>query len=112
MVKYEPIDFDLILHAISDSTRRRILDELYRGEKTVGELAEPFKISLPAISKHIKILKKVGLLSTRKEGRRVICTLMPVTLMRVATWLARYERFWKGRLKKLEEDIKAQRFDR
>lgn len=110
MVKYRPVEFDRLLYALSDPTRRRILDELYRGEKTIGGLSEPFKISLPAISKHIKILKETELISTRKAGRQVVCTLRPDSLMRVATWLARYQKFWTGRLQNLEEGIKTQTF--
>ncbi|MHB1330487.1 MAG: ArsR/SmtB family transcription factor [Minisyncoccota bacterium] len=106
MVKYTKNDFDRILFAISDSTRRSILDELFRGEKGVGELGEPFKISAPAISKHLSILSGTGLITTRKVGRRVICSLESDNLMRIATWLAKYHKLWEGRLREMEENIR------
>ena len=112
MVKYKPVALDRILYALSDPTRRHILDELYRGERSVGELAEPFKMSLPAISKHIKVLRVTELVKTRKIGREVICTLETETLMRVSTWLARYQKLWEARLANLKENIQTQRFDK
>jgi DNA-binding transcriptional ArsR family regulator len=107
MVKYTKPDFDRILFAISDSTRRGIVDELVRGERSVGELAEPYKMSLPAITKHIRVLHETGLIKTRKRGRHVICSLEPENLMRIETWLSKYHRFWADRLQELEKLIRT-----
>lgn len=107
MVKNRKVDFDRILYAISDSTRRGIIDELYRGERSVGELSLPYKISAPAISKHLRILESTGLITTRREGRRVMCNLEVDSVMRVATWLARYEKLWQKRLSTLEQEIRS-----
>lgn len=105
MVKYENIDLSRIMGAISDPTRRRMVDELVRGERSIGELAEPFEMSMPAISKHVSILRSVGLIRTRREGKRVMCNLDAENLMRVSTWLAKYQRFWEGKLRELEQNI-------
>lgn len=107
MVKYQKPDFDRVLYAISDSTRRGIIDDLVKGERSVGELAEPYKMSAPAISKHIRILEAVGLIKTRRRGRHIVCSLEPDNLMRIETWLAKYHRFWAERLQALEEAIRA-----
>lgn len=106
MVKYENPDLDRLLYAISDSTRRGIIDELVRGPRSVGELAEPYNMTPPAISKHIHVLHETGLISTKKQGRQVICALKPDNLLRIATWMAKYERFWKEKLKDLAQSIK------
>ncbi|MBX4195878.1 metalloregulator ArsR/SmtB family transcription factor [Candidatus Parcubacteria bacterium] len=106
MVKYQNIEFDRLLYAISDQTRRSILDDLYRGEKGVGELAEPFNMSLPGFLKHLNILKGTGLVITKKTGRRVTCNINPENLIRVATWLAKYQKTWEDRLRELEANIK------
>lgn len=111
MVNNEGISLDRLLYAISDSTRRSILDELFRGGRTVTELSKPFDMSLPAFLKHIRILRDTQLISTKKEGRSVTCNLEGENLMRVATWLAKYEKLWRERLKKLEEGIRANRAD-
>lgn len=106
MVKHEGIELDRLLYAISDSTRRSILDELFRGGKTVSELAKPFEMSLPGFLKHIKILRSSGLISTQKIGRSVTCNLEGDNLMRVATWLAKYNKLWESRFKEMEENIR------
>ncbi len=107
MVKYQKVDLDRLIYAISDSTRRGMIDELVRGERSVGELSEPFKISSPAISKHIRVLHETGLIKTRRSGRQIICTLEPDSLMRIETWMAKYQRFWSEKLHDLEKQIKG-----
>jgi Predicted transcriptional regulators len=107
MVKYQKVELDRMLYAISDSTRRRILDELIRGEQSVGELSLHFKISLPALLKHIRILKETELITTKKVGRRVMCNILGENLIRVSTWLSKYQRFWEERLHELEAQIRS-----
>lgn len=106
MVKYQEIGLDRILYAISDPTRRSILDQLFKGERPLSELTHS-SMSLPALVKHINVLKGTGLVVTRKEGRRVMCNLDPNNLMRVATWLAKYQKSWEGKLRELEREIKT-----
>lgn len=107
MVKYQGTELDRILFAISDPTRRSILDQLNKGERPLGELTLHTSMSTPALLKHLSILRGVGLVVTRKEGRRVMCNLDPENLIRVATWLAKYQKTWEGKLRELEKQIKA-----
>ena len=106
MVKYQGVELDRLFFAISDPTRRSILDQLNKGERPLGELTLHTAMSTPALLKHLSILKGVGLVVTRKEARRVMCNLNPENLIRVATWLAKYQRAWKGGLQDLERQIK------
>ncbi|MFQ5936135.1 MAG: ArsR/SmtB family transcription factor [Acidiferrobacterales bacterium] len=94
---------DHVFHALSDPTRRRLLRALSKRERTVGELAAPFDMSLPAVSKHLKILEAAGLMTRRVEGRTHYCRLDPRGLVRAQGWLTFYERFWSQRLDKLAE---------
>ena len=91
-----------VFHALGDATRRRMLRTLAEGERTVGELAAPFEISLAAASKHIKVLEKAGLIAREVRGRRHICRLDPSPLASAHEWLSFYERFWTGRLDALD----------
>ncbi len=93
MVKYSS-RLDSTFSALADPTRRAILGRLARGETTVTELAEPFKISLPAISRHLRVLEDAGLLERRKQGRFHRLRLAPAQLEDAAKWLAFYQRFW------------------
>ena len=93
---------DSVFHALGDATRRRMLRDLSRGERTVGQLAEPFEISLAAASKHIKTLESAGLISREVRGRTHVCRLEPGPLASAYEWLAFYERFWTSRLDILE----------
>lgn len=91
-----------VFHALGDVTRRRMLDELAKGERSVGELAAPFEMSLAAASKHIKVLEKAGLIRREVRGRSHICRLDPGPLASAHEWLSFYERFWTGRLDALD----------
>jgi DNA-binding transcriptional ArsR family regulator len=86
----------LTLTALADPTRRAILVRLSRGEATVKQLAAPFDISLPAISRHLKVLESAGLISRRREAQRRPCRLEAQSLRLVDGWLDRYRRFWTG----------------
>ena len=99
---------DIVFHALGDSTRRRMLAELASGERTVGQLAEPFSISLAAASKHIKALENAGLIHREVRGRTHLCRLDPGPLASAHQWLSFYERFWSGRLDALERLLRNQ----
>ncbi|MEZ2417874.1 ArsR/SmtB family transcription factor [Luteibacter sp. RCC_6_2] len=98
MVELTAPHLDPIFHALGDRTRRHMLRELADGERTVGQLAEPFEMSLAAASKHIKVLENAGLIRREVRGRVHICRLDPGPLASVSEWLAFYERFWTDRL--------------
>ena len=93
--------------AIADPVRRRIVERLVDGEKTAGQLGEGLTISQPAVSKHLRVLREVGLVATRAESQRRLYRLTPAPLAQVDTWLARYRLLWEERfdaLKALVED--------
>lgn len=92
----------LKLHALADPTRRAMLAKLCSGEATVNELAAPFSISLPAISKHIKVLENAGLISRSKAAQRRPCKLSPEGLKQVDEWLQTYRDQWLDRMDRLE----------
>lgn len=96
--------------ALADPTRRAILARLSQGEATVNELAEPFDISLPAISRHLKVLERAGLVSRGREAQWRPCRLQAKPLRDATGWLIRYRRHWEERLDRLEDylrDIQA-----
>lgn len=85
---------DRVFSALSDPTRRALLRQLARGERSISELAEPFQMSLPAVSKHIRVLEHAGLLSRRIEGRVHWCRLAAEPMKEAVQWLERYRAFW------------------
>jgi len=101
-----PPPLDAVFHALGDPTRRHMLRDLAGGERTVGELAEPFSISLAAASKHIKALENAGLIRREVRGRTHLCRLDPGPLASAFEWLAFYRRFWSDRLDTLERLIR------
>jgi DNA-binding transcriptional ArsR family regulator len=90
------------LSALADPTRRAILARLADGEATVNEIAEPFSISLPAVSRHLKVLEGAGLISRGREAQWRPCKLQPEALKPLDVWLDRYRRFWSGSFDKME----------
>jgi|TARA_R100000935_G_scaffold56593_1_gene88512 DNA-binding transcriptional ArsR family regulator len=102
MVELPAPELDTVFHALGDATRRRMLRELSQGERTVGQLAEPFAISLAAASKHIKTLESAGLIAREVRGRTHICRLDPGPLASAHQWLGVYQRFWTERLDVLD----------
>ncbi|WP_046868866.1 ArsR/SmtB family transcription factor [Microvirga massiliensis] len=108
MVEYETLRLDTVFHALGDATRRRMLRELADGERTVGQLAEPFAISLAAASKHIKVLENAGLIRREIRGRTHFCRLDPGPLASAHQWLGFYERFWTDRLDVLERLLREE----
>lgn len=102
MVEFQEARLDAVFHALGDPTRRRMLQNLAAGERTVGELAEPFQMSLAAASKHVKALEGAGLIRREVRGRVHLCRLDAAPLSQAHGWLAAYERFWSARLDRLE----------
>ena len=93
--------------ALADPTRRAILARLTLGETTVGNLAEPFDMSLPAISKHLKVLERAGLISRGRDAQRRPCRLAAEPLHEIADWVATYRRFWEERFDRLEHYLRT-----
>lgn len=93
---------DEVFHALSSGPRRQMLAALAEGERTVGDLAAPFEMSLAAVSKHLKVLEAARLVQRRPAGRTTLCRLTPEPLADVGEWVAFYERFWTERLDALE----------
>jgi len=89
--------------ALADPTRRAILERSSDGETAVGDLAEPFAISAPAISRHLKVLEEAGLVARRTERQRRIIRLQPDRLREISGWVDRYRRFWEGKLDALTD---------
>jgi DNA-binding transcriptional ArsR family regulator len=102
MVELDSSRLDAVFHALGDATRRQMLRELAHGERTVGQLAEPFEMSLAAASKHIKALEGAGLIHRQVQGRTHFCRLDAAPLAGATDWLRFYERFWNTRLDELE----------
>ena len=93
------------LSALADPTRRAILERLAQGAATVNEIAEPFDISLPAISRHLKVLEGAGLITRGREAQWRPCQLEPQALKSVDEWLEHYRRFWTGSFDKMDAYI-------
>lgn len=108
MVELLAPELDSVFHALGDPTRRRMLRELTRGERTVGQLAQPFEISLAAASKHIKVLENAGLLRREVRGRTHLCHIAPGPLADAHEWLGFYERFWTDRLSRLDRLLREE----
>ncbi len=96
-----------VFRAIADPTRRAILDLLVAGERAVNDLLAPFKMSQPAISQHLKVLRDAGLVSERRDGRQRIYKLEPAPLKAVHDWTAHYEQFWMERFAALGDYLDA-----
>jgi len=99
---------DRTFAALADSTRRAILSRLAHGDATVGELARPFRMSRPAVSKHLRVLERAGLVRRTREGRVSRCTLDAAAMREAAEWVERYRIFWEGRLDALARYVEGQ----
>ncbi len=111
MVNYSQAGLDATFTALADPTRRAILARLATGERTVGELAEPFDVSLPAISKHLRVLERAGLLRQERDGRIRRCQLSVRPLRDANRWIDRYRRHWEERFQRLDallEELQAE----
>jgi DNA-binding transcriptional ArsR family regulator len=96
---------DAVFRAVSDPTRREILGILRGGQRTVGGIAANFRMSRPAISKHLRLLHKAGLVTTRKHGAANLCSLNAKPLAAIGDWLRDYQSFWNVSLKSLKKYV-------
>ncbi len=109
LLGYEQRQLDATFAALADPTRRAILARLASGEASVTELAEPFAMTQPAISKHLKVLERAGLISRGRDAQRRPCRLEAKRLAEANRWLENYRQFWEGsfaRLDALLDDLK------
>ena len=103
---------DAIFAALADPTRRAILARLTRGEASVMELAEPFAMTQPAISKHLKVLERAGLISRGRDAQRRPCRLEAAPLKDVARWIEHYRRFWEQIFDRLDDYLRKLKKER
>lgn len=103
---------DAAFRALADPTRRGMLANLALGEKSIGELGEPFRMTFAGASKHVKVLEAAGLIERRKAGRKQICTLNAEPLADAQRWLKQWEHFWAGQLDRLEALIERDKDER
>ncbi|BDE08170.1 transcriptional regulator [Vulcanimicrobium alpinum] len=96
---------DVVFKALADPTRREILGLLRGGQRSVGEIAGNFRISRPAVSKHLRMLRDAGLVHDRAEGTSTMCSLNPAPLRQVETWLSDYTAFWTHNLAALKAHV-------
>jgi DNA-binding transcriptional ArsR family regulator len=99
-------ELDTTFAALADPTRRAIISRLADGEATVSELAEPFKISLPAVSRHLKVLERAGLVARGRAAQFRPCRLQPRPLGEAAGWLENYRLLWEGSFDRLEDHLR------
>ncbi len=92
-----------VFNAIADAHRREVLDALITGEKAVGAIVDDLSMPQPQVSKHLRVLSEVGLVTCRAEGRRRLYRLEPARLRPLREWLARYERAWNDRLDRVDD---------
>ena len=109
MVDYADAALDRTFQALADPTRRAILSRLAEGSATVGEIAEPFAMSLAAVSKHVRVLERAGLLARDVRGREHHCELAPEPLRAASAWTEAYRAFWEDRLDALERHLTRRR---
>lgn len=108
MVNYS---LDVVFTALGDPTRRAMVARLSQGPASIGELGRPFGITKPAVTKHVKVLERAGLLERRKVGRVHECTLNAAPLREAESWMERHRRFWEGSFDRLaralDDDLRA-----
>ena len=102
---------DLTFAALADPTRRAIVARLARGEATVGELAKPFRITAPAISRHLKVLEGASLISNERQGKHRLCRLNPKALTSASEWIESHRHFWSQSFDRLETHLKKKTGD-
>jgi DNA-binding transcriptional ArsR family regulator len=103
MVQYQTANINRVAAAISDPTRRAIIERLSRGPARISDVAEPFPMTLTGFCKHVKVLEKAGIVRRTRNGRDNTLELSPEPLRDVARWLLKYEQFWNARLDRLQE---------
>ncbi|MBA3581529.1 MAG: winged helix-turn-helix transcriptional regulator [Gammaproteobacteria bacterium] len=102
MVELSPHNLDFVFQALADPTRRAILREISQQKRSISEVARPFKMSLAAISKHLKVLERAGLLHREKQGCTYYISLNPDALQSAEEWMAYYQQFWTHNLRSLK----------
>jgi len=107
MVQYPRADLDASFAALSDATRRGVLEQLGRADASITDLAEKFHMTLTGMKKHVGVLEQAGLVSTEKVGRVRTCKLGPRRLEDEAAWLERYRQLWEARFDELDQVIEA-----
>lgn len=107
MVEYT-FPLDTIFGSLADPTRRDILDRLQLGQLNVSEVAEPYDVSLAAISKHLKILEHAKLIMKRRQGKQQIVSLRPQTMMQASEYMKQYEQLWNERFDRLEQILREE----
>lgn len=100
-----PILLDLVFAALADATRRAIIEQLRKGEATVSEVAAPHDMSLPAVSKHLRVLEDAGLLQRRVDGRTHFLSVNAKPIAQATNWLERQRQFWEGSLERLASAV-------
>jgi DNA-binding transcriptional ArsR family regulator len=99
-------DLDSTFAALADQTRRAIVARLAHGEASVMELAEPFAMTQPAISKHLKVLERAGLITRRRDAQRRPCRLEPKRLQQLSEWVGGYRQYWEESFERLDDYLK------
>ena len=105
MVQYRPSPFDSSFAALSDATRRGVLEQLGRADASITDLAAKFRMTLTGMKKHVGVLEQAGLVSTQKVGRVRTCTLGPRQLEEEAAWIERYRQLWAARFDALDHVV-------
>ena len=108
MVKSNAVRLDEVFHALSDSTRRAILRDVSKEAKTVGEVARPYRMSLAAVSKHLKVLESAELIARERRGSFQIVRLNAKSLRPAEDWLAFYEKFWNEQIDALQSYLESE----
>jgi DNA-binding transcriptional ArsR family regulator len=108
MVERSNIALDPVFRALGDPTRRAMLRTLATGERNIGELAAPFRMSFAAASKHVKVLEGAGLVRRRVQGRRHVCRIQPAPLAAADEWLQFYHRLWTEQLDRLDALLESE----
>jgi len=105
MVNYQSSPLDLTFAALADPSRRAMLARLANGDATVGALAQPFSMSLPAVTKHLNVLQRAGLITRERDGRMRRCHLRPERLSQAMGWIEDTRRFWDGQMAALARHL-------
>ena len=106
MVKCSPVLLNRTFAALADPTRRRILEHLAHGDRCVSDLARPYSMSLPAVSKHLRVLENAGLIRRRRRGRVHSLKLQAKPMQQAQAWIEEYRKFWEESFDRLDEYLK------
>lgn len=107
MLKHPDVELDAVFSALAHPIRRSIIEQLSEGDKSVGELAEPHDVSLPAISQHLRVLEEAGLLEQTREGRVRRCALQGKPLSEAFSWIVQYRIFWEDTLEAIAREVEG-----